>query len=88
MCVSQICTQHALKEKGIHPGDENVQLLLSQAKKLCTDNYSFMNVLFKAVEDRVSQSAFDPSLVLHIRSFLQESGEDYFMSLCAGIEVE
>ena len=52
------------------------------------DNYSFMNALFKAVEDRVSQPNFDLSLVLHTRSFLQESGEDYFKLLCAGIKVE
>ena len=87
MCVSGMCTQQALKEKGIHPEDENVQQLLSQAGKLCMDNYSFMNA-FKAVEDRVSQPAFYPSLVLYIRSFLQESGENFFKSLCAGIKVE
>ena len=66
---------------------KHVRQLLSHAGNPCADNYSFMNSLFEAVEDTFSQPTFDPSVVPRTRSFLRNSGTDYFKSLCAGIEV-
>ena len=66
---------------------KHVRRLLSQAGNPCTDNHSFMSALFDAVEDRVSQPTFDPTSDAHTKSFLRNSGMDYFNSLCAGINI-
>ena len=65
----------------------NVQKLLSQTGNPCADNHSFMSALFDAVEDTFSQPSFDPASAPHTKSFLRNSGMDYFKSLCAGIKM-
>ena len=42
-----------------------------------------MSALFDVVEDTISQPTFDSAS--HTKSFLQNSGMDYFKSLCAVI---
>ena len=53
--------------------------------RIITD--SFTNALFDDEEDRVSQPTFDPTSDTHTKSFLPNSGMDYFKSLCAGIKI-
>ena len=53
--------------------------------RIITD--SFTSALFDAVENMVSQPTFDPTSDTHTKSFLRNSGMDYFKSLCAGIKI-
>ena len=51
------------------------------------DNYSFMNVLFEAMEDRVSQLTFDPSWLCILGLSFETVIGIVSSHVCAGIRV-